>query len=263
MDRMRPLTTQRQSHRIGRHSNDMLTRLAMPRCHIGRARYDTVLLIASLMCLVVVPACTHQAHRHPHQLPNVTEYLDRLDRPERDADQKPAEVIQALDLKPGMAVGDLGSGSGYFTRRFIDSVAPGGMVYAIDVEPKALDYIREHLSPQRNPTTIHFVHAGVDNPRLPPASVDLLFVCNTYHHIEDRTRYFARAAEAIKPGGRLAVVDFYEDHRSGDLGFPKDHLVSRQLVLDELTKAGYRLTREHTFLPRQYFLEFVPPSGPQ
>ena len=234
----------------------------MLRFHIGRARYDTLLLITSLVCLVLVPACGHQAHRHSHQLPNVTEYLDRLDRPERDADQKPAEVIQALDLRPGMAIADLGSGSGYFTRRFIDSVAPGGTVYAIDVEPKALNYIRDHLSPeQRDHGTIQFVHADADNPRLPPASVDLLFLCNTYHHIEDRTRYFARAAHAIRPGGRLAVIDFYEDHRSGDLGFSKDHLVSRQFVLNELTKAGYRLTREHTFLPRQYFLEFAPPSA--
>jgi ubiquinone/menaquinone biosynthesis C-methylase UbiE len=238
-------------------------RLAMLRFHIGRT-YDTLLLITSLVCLVLVPACSHQAHRHPHQPPNVTEYLDRLDRPERDADQKPAEVIQALDLRPGMAVADLGSGSGYFTRRFVDAVAPGGTVYAIDVEPKALDYIRAHLSPeQRDHGTIHFVHADANDPRLPAASVDLLFLCNTYHHIEDRTQYFARAAHAIRPGGRLAVIDFYEDHRSGNLGFSKDRLVSQQRLMDELTRAGYRLAREHTFLPQQYFLEFAPPSAPR
>jgi arsenite methyltransferase len=211
--------------------------------------------------LLLLGACAHQDHRHARHLPNVTEYLDRLDRPERDADQKPTEVIRALELKPGMAVGDLGSGSGYFTRRFLEAVAPGGTVYAIDVEPKALEYIRSRLNPaQRHDTAVQFVHAEADNPRLPAASVDLLFVCNTYHHIEQRARYFSRAAQAIKPGGRLAVIDFYDDSRSGDLGFPKDHLVSRQLVADELAEAGYRLAREHIFLPRQYFLEFVPPS---
>lgn len=242
----------------------MLIKVAMPPSHTYRAYYDTVSILIALVGLLLLPACGHREHRHSHPLPNVTEYLDRLDRPERDADQKPTEVLQALDLRPGMSIADLGSGSGYFTRRFIDSVAPGGTVYAIDVEPKALDYIREHLTPkQRDHGTIHFVHADADNPRLPPASVDLLFLCNTYHHIEDRTQYFARAAHAIRRGGRLAVIDFYEDHRSGNLGFPKDHLASRQLALDELTKAGYRLTREHTFLPRQYFLEFAPPSGAQ
>jgi arsenite methyltransferase len=186
----------------------MLIKVAMPRSHLYRARYDTVSILIALVGLLLLPACGHREHRHSHPLPNVTEYLDRLDRPERDTDQKPAEVIQALDLKPGMSVADLGSGSGYFTRRFIDSVAPGGTVYAIDVEPKALDYIREHLNPeQRDHGIVRFVHADADNPRLPPASVDLLFLCNTYHHIENRTQYFARAAQAVRRGGRLAVID--------------------------------------------------------
>jgi arsenite methyltransferase len=230
--------------------------------HITRAGLGKHPLLVWFAGLLLLAACAHQDHHHPRQLPNVTEYLDRLDRPERDADQKPAEVIQALDLKSGMAVADLGSGSGYFTRRFLDAVAPGGTVYAIDVEPKALDYIRDHLSPApRDAAAIQFVHADADNPRLPAASVDLLFLCNTYHHIDDRARYFSRAARAIRPGGRLVVIDFYDDHRSGDLGFPKDHLVSRQLVVDELAEAGYRLAREHAFLPRQYFLEFTPPPA--
>ena len=219
-------------------------------------------LLAWLALLLLLASCARHDHPHSRQLPNVTEYLDRLDRPDRDADQKPSEVIEALELKPGMAVADLGSGSGYFTRRFLESVAPGGTVYAIDVERKALDYIRAHLS-QEQPTTssLVFIHADPDNPKLKAASVDLLFLCNTYHHIENRPQYFSRVAEAIRAGGRLVVIDFYADHRSGDLGFPKDHLVSRQKVIDELTGAGYRLGPEHTFLLRQYFLEFVPPSS--
>ena len=219
-------------------------------------------LLAWIALLLLLTACARHDHPHPRQLSNVTEYLDRLDRPDRDADQKPSEVIQALDLKPGMAVADLGSGSGYFTRRFLVSVAPGGTVYAIDVEPKALDYIRAHLNPaQPSTSSIAFIHADPDNPKLKAASVDLLFLCNTYHHIENRPRYFSHAAEAIRSGGRLIVIDFYADHRSGDLGFPKDHLISQQQVIDELTEAGYRLAREHTFLPRQYFLEFTPPPS--
>jgi arsenite methyltransferase len=220
------------------------------------------LFVAGLALLSTGFACAPHEHRQHRQLPNVTEYLDRLDRPERDIDQKPAEVVQALNLKPGMAVADLGSGSGYFTRRFIQAVAPGGTVYAIDVEPKALEYIQTHLSPAERPiSTVTFVHADPDNPKLPPASVDLLFLCNTYHHIENRSPYFSRAARAIRAGGRLAIIDFYADHRSGDLGFPKEHLISREQLIGELTKAGYRLAREHTFLPRQYFLEFDPPQS--
>jgi predicted methyltransferase len=62
---------------------------------------------------------------------------------------------------------------------------------------------------------------------------------------------------ALKPGGRIAIVDFYHDDRSGELGFPKRHLVPRETVIDEMKEAGYRLTKEHTFLSKQYFLEFV------
>lgn len=236
-------------------------------CASSRSKHSgpgTPALLAWLALLLLLPACASHDHPHPRQLSNVTEYLDRLDRPDRDADQKPSEVIQALGLTPGMAVADLGSGSGYFTRRFLESVAPGGTVYAIDVEPKALDHIRAHLSSaQPNTSILSFIHADPDNPKLKAASVDLLFLCNTYHHIENRPRYFSRAAEAIRSGGRLVVIDFYADHRSGDLGFPKDHLISHQQVIDELTEAGYRLAREHTFLPRQYFLEFLPPSSHQ
>ncbi len=217
------------------------------------------LLLAWLAFLAIGAACATHEHRHQHRLRNVTEYLDRLDRAERDVDQKPAEVVHALNLKPGMAVADLGSGSGYFTRRFLERVAPGGMVYAIDVEPKALEYIEARLSPaERTASGMTFIHADPDDSKLAPESVDLLFLCNTYHHIEDRTRYFSRVARTIRPGGRLAIIDFYADHRSGELGFPKDHLISREQAIDELTRAGYRLAREHTFLPRQYFLEFDP-----
>jgi arsenite methyltransferase len=87
--------------------------------------------------------------------------------------------------------------------------------------------------------------------------VDLIFVCNTAHHLEDRAAYFRNVRSALKPGGRVAIVDFYPDERSGDLGFPKHHLVKRETIVQEMTEAGYKLDREHTFLPRQYFLEFV------
>src|SRR5205823_4979007 len=100
--------------------------------------------------------------------------------------------------------------------------------------------------------------ASPDNPKLPKESVDLIFLCNTYHHLENRSEYFRNVRSALKPDGRIVIVDFYHDKRSGDVGFPRKHLVPRDTVVNEMTKAGYKLLREHTFLPRQYFLEFVP-----
>ena len=185
------------------------------------------------------------------------EYLDRLDRPERDQDQKPAQVVDALELKPGMHVADLGAGSGYFTRRFVEAVGETGKVYVIDVEPEALKYVEESLSRMHRRFQAEFILAKPNNPKIPAESVDLIFVCDTYHHLEDRADYFRNVKTSLKPGGRIALIDFYHDERSGDLGFPKRHLVPREKVIEEMTAAGYRLSKEHRFLPKQYFLEFT------
>lgn len=194
-------------------------------------------------------------HRRPA---DIKQYLEHLDSPERDQDQKPIQVVQALALKPGMAVADLGAGSGYFTRRFVEAVTETGKVYAIDVEPEMLTYTQQSLVHMHIPYTAEFILAQPDNPKLPTDSVDLIFVCNTYHHLDDRATYFSNVKSALKPGGRVAIVDFYHDNRSGDVGFPRQHLVARETVVEEMTKAGYKLLHEHTFLPRQYFLEFTP-----
>ncbi len=205
----------------------------------------------------VQPALAQHEHQQD-RMPSVMEYLDRLDRPERDLDQKPAQVIDALGLKPGMHIADLGAGSGYFTQRFVEAVTETGKVYVVDIEPEALKYVEERLVHMHRPYEAEFILARPDNPKLPFESIDVIFVCNTYHHLEDRTVYFRNTKSALKPGGRIAIIDFYHDERSGDLGFSKRHLVARERIVEEMTAAGYQLLKDHTFLPKQYFLEFAP-----
>lgn len=223
-------------------------------------------IIAVLTCLFWLASGTgafaqhgkgHDAgkHRNPADL---KQYLEHLDSPERDGYQKPQQVIEALTLKPGIAVADLGSGSGYFTRRFVEAVTDRGKVYAVDVEPEMLAYAKTSIEHMGVPSTVEFVLAQPDDPKLPPESVDLVFVCNVYHHLEKRADYFAKVKAALKPGGRIAVIDFHHDERSGNVGFPKRHLVAKETVISEMAKAGYSLLREHAVLPRQYFLEFAP-----
>lgn len=234
----------------------MMVDLGMVRSMIKQLTVAGFAATVSFGMLSVMPTWAQQGHQHD-RMPNVMEYLDRLDRPERDQEQKPAQVVEALGLKPGMQVADLGAGSGYFTRRFVEAVTETGKVYAIDVEPDALKYVEESLVHQHRPYAAEFILARPDNPKLPVESVELIFVCNTYHHLEDRTTYFRNLRAALKPGGRIAIVDYYHDARSGELGFPKKHLVARETVVEELTAAGYRLVKEHTFLPKQYFVEFA------
>jgi ubiquinone/menaquinone biosynthesis C-methylase UbiE len=208
--------------------------------------------------LAILPACAHQhgpQHRGPSDL---KDYIEALERPERDKDQKPDEVIKALALDRYMTIADIGAGSGYFTRKFVWEVQDKGMVYAIDIEPGMLKYNEEQVEHLHTPYNAKFVLAKEDDPLLPPNSVDLVFLCNTYHHLEKRADYFARVKAALKPKGRVAIIDFWTDGRAGNLGFSPEHLVARATVISEMTAAGYTLSKEHTFLPRQYFLEFVP-----
>jgi predicted methyltransferase len=226
-----------------------------------KVRPSVVLGSAVALCALIAflgPAAAQHGPAEHRRPPDITQYLQQLDRPERDQYQKPEQVVQALELKAGMAVADLGSGSGYFTRRFVKAVTDRGKVYAIDVEQEMLAYTKAGIERLRIPYAAEFILAGPDDPKLPPGSVDLIFVCNVYHHLEKRAQYFAGVKAALKPGGRVAIVDFYHDHRSGDVGFPRRHLVARETVVSEMGKAGYRLSREHDFLLRQYFLEFVP-----
>ena len=205
-----------------------------------------------------VYAQPHEGSPHHQRPADIHQYLEHLDRAERDTDQQPDKVVEALNLKPGLSVADIGSGSGYFTRRFIQAVTEKGKVYAIDIEPEMLQYTKDSIARMPMPSTVEFILAQPDNPQLPPQSVDLIFLCNVYHHLDHRSAYFSNVRSALKPGGRIAIVDFYHDARSGDVGFPRKHLVPRDTVVREMTDAGFRLTREHEFLPRQYFLEFSP-----
>ena len=215
----------------------------------------TIVLLAVFCSLLAGPALAQDQHRRPD---DIKQYLEQLDSTERDRYQKPSQVIEALRVKPGMAVADLGSGSGYFTRRFVEAVTETGMVFAIDVEPEMLAYVKESVIHMHTAYTAEFILAMPDSPKLPFESIDLLFVCNTVHHLEERSKYFRDLQSSLRPGARIAIIDFYPDERSGELGFPKHHLVARDTVLQEMAEAGYKLEREHSFLPRQYFLEFVP-----
>jgi arsenite methyltransferase len=208
--------------------------------------------------LGVARAQTHDESSHHRRPADIQQYLEHLDRAERDTDQQPERVIETLGLQPGLSVADIGAGSGYFTRRFVQAVTEKGKVYAVDVEPDMLQYAQAGIARMPIPSAVEFILAQPDNPQLPRQSVDLIFLCNVYHHLNDRPAYFSNVRPSLKPGGRIAVIDFYHDARSGDVGFPRKHLVARDTVVEEMAEAGFQLAREHTFLTRQYFLEFSP-----
>ena len=220
----------------------------------GTNRIVSFFLLIGLLWASPALAQHKEQRRGPSDL---QKYIESLERPDRDKDQKPDEVIKALNIDQYMAIADIGAGSGYFTRKFVWAIQDKGMVYAVDTEPGMLKYNEEMIEHLHTPYNAKFIVAKEDDPSLPPNSVDLVFICNTYHHLEKRADYFTRVKASLKKNGRVAIIDFWTDGRAGDLGFSPEHLIARETVIKEMTAAGYILSKEHTFLPRQYFLEFV------
>jgi SAM-dependent methyltransferase len=183
---------------------------------------------------------------------NAEEWARVFDDPERDAWQKPDEVIRALALPRNAAVADIGSGTGYFAVRFARAV-PQGRVFGIDIEPDMVRYLNERAK-REGLGNLTSIFGAADDPRL-PAPVDLAIVVDVYHHIGAREQYFRSVRDALKPGGRLAIIDFRPD---ASIGPPKRDRIGPEQVKRELGRAGFELVREHAFLPHQYFLVLRP-----
>src|SRR5713101_2496241 len=145
--------------------------------------------------------------QHPHHPMPLDQYIALLEDPKRDEWQKPDAVIQALHLKEGQVVADIGAGSGYFTLRLARAVGQKGRVFAVDVDEGMLDYLHQRLDKEKI-QNVQAMHVPPHDPLLIDGSLDLAFVCNTYHHLEDRDVYLRKLRKALKPDGRLVIVDF-------------------------------------------------------
>ena len=196
--------------------------------------------------LLYLAAFAPQTQHQQHPPRDAAEYAKVLESPDRDAWQKPHEVITALALRADEVIADLGAGSGYFKRRFAHHAK---LVYAVDIDPKLLAMVDKMGA--KNVKTLLASH---DDSKLPPASVDTIFICDVLHHIEHRPAYYAKLARALKPGGRVVIVDFYK--RKLPVGPPESMKLSEDQVAAEFTAAGFRRTQSFDFLPHQYYLLF-------
>lgn len=172
----------------------------------------------------------------------------------RDDWQQPQKVVESLQIRPGVLVADLGAGGGYFTFKLAGAVGPAGKVYAVDVDREMTDLIAARAK-KENSTNVETIVANPDDPLLPATGVDLIFTVNTYHHIDNRVAYFANLRKYLRPGGRIAVIDF--DRRAWLEGLMR-HYVPKEFIKREMEQAGYVLRQDLDFLGRQSFLIFVP-----
>lgn len=207
-----------------------------------------------LAVLLTASARAQTVDHHEHRFSGAEQWAEIFDDPARDEWQKPGDVIRALALPPDATVADIGAGTGYFAVRLARALPRGGVI-GVDTEPDMVRYLTERAG--REKLTNLFAQLGAtDNPALPGA-VDLVLVVDTYHHIPARERYFRALQKSLKPGGRIAIIDFKTD---SPVGPPKMARIAPGQVKQELQRAGYEVAREHAFLPYQYFLVFKPAS---
>jgi cyclopropane fatty-acyl-phospholipid synthase-like methyltransferase len=214
--------------------------------------------LVTQVALAAVATAQPPAHQPPpgadhmqHRFDDPEAYAKSFDDPARDAWQMPARVIDALALKPGQIVADVGAGTGYFSTRLARAAA-APTVFAVDIEPAMVAHLTQRAA-REGLANLRAVQASAASPNL-PAPVDVVLVVDTFHHIGSRAAYFSAVRGLLRPGGRVAIIDFRKD-APGE-GPPAHFRFTPEQISTEMEAAGYVLDARHDFLPRQHFLVY-------
>jgi ubiquinone/menaquinone biosynthesis C-methylase UbiE len=176
-----------------------------------------------------------------------------LEREERETEERPQAVIEALAIEPGQTIADLGAGSGYYSLRIAPIVGPRGKVLAVDVQRAMIASI-EARARREGVANVETILASADDPHLPPASVDLVFMVDVYHELEYPYEVMRHVREALKPGGRVALVEYRKEDPT--VPIKEVHKMSEQQIIRELTAAGFKHLRTVRTLPLQHVVLF-------
>ena len=187
--------------------------------------------------------------------PNAKTFAASFEVESREVFNLRKEIVAACRLKPGMSVADVGAGTGLFTRLFATSVAPGGSVYAADIAENFLKHITATCK-EAGITNVKTVLCKVDSSELPPAAVDVVFLCDVYHHFEFPDKTLATLHAALRPGGRLVLVDYRREEGKTPEWRLKHVRAGQDVFTREIEAAGFKLQGEEKFLKDNYMLYF-------
>lgn len=193
----------------------------------------------------------HHKHGFHKSFDDAEKWSKKFDDPARDKWQLPDETINALKLGANDKVLDLGAGTGYFSLR-IAKAYPNVTVYAADVEPDMVEYLRKQTAQRALPNHIPVIIAG--NSVELPHQVNTVIVVDTYHHIDNRPSYFGALKKHIVHGGKIVIVDFKPDSPEGP---PPDHRISKAQLITEMEEAGYSVEQDVDCCPYQYVVSFI------
>ena len=218
-----------------------------------------LLLLAAIVCLARVSAGqeARRAPAQPQQSPHGKLFapvdLGLLEAPDRDAWQKPERVMEALGIADGSVVGDLGAAGGWFTIRLARFVGPNGLVYAEDVQRQMIEAIDRRVKREGLPN-VRTVLGDTKDPHLPANRLDAILIVETYHEMEDPVTLLRNAARALKPQGRIGIIDYTKEGLGP--GPSLEDRVDPETIVRDARAAGLRLIARENFLPFQFFLIF-------
>jgi len=194
------------------------------------------------------PTEAHGHHALVHRFEHADAWAPKFDDPARDEWQRPKDVIAALELTPGMRVADVGAGTGYFEPWLSRAVGETGIVYALDVEPDMVRYMKERMVREKL-VNVQPTVAPEDGINL--VDLDRLLFVDVWHHVPNREAYAIKIRNALKPGGKVVIVDFTLDSEHGP---PKHHRLAPEMIVRELAAGGLSATVSATKLPEQYIV---------
>jgi len=200
------------------------------------------------------------AINRPYLDPDFAQWVERFESPGREVYDRRAAIVAASGVKPGMRVADIGAGTGLFTLLFARAVGPTGHVTAVDISPTFVANIQRRAQNEKLGNVSTRVNSQTDTG-LPPASIDLAFISDSYHHFEQPRAMLASIHRALRAGGSLVVIDFERDEGKSS-GWVLGHVrAGKQGVISEIEAAGFRLAADIRLLEQNYFLRFVKVSG--
>jgi ubiquinone/menaquinone biosynthesis C-methylase UbiE len=174
----------------------------------------------------------------------------------RAAWQLPDRVIASLEIEPGDYVADIGAGDGYFTFRLADAVGSNGKVFAVEVDDELVEALRRKADDSEY-SRVQVIKGRYDDPLLPDGELDLIFFCNSYHHIQSRPDYFDRLRQDLTSEGRVAIIDMKASFLVR-FTVPSGHWTTIETMREEMQRANYRQVEGFDFLPAQNFALFSP-----
>ena len=228
---------------------------------MNQSPHSLVRLLVTLALVPFAQAATAQeksvrpAINQPFENPDVKNFVGIFEGESREIFTKRKEIVAACKLKPEMVVADVGAGTGLFTRLFAKEVGPKGKVYAVDIAPKFIEHVEKTCKDADIKNVVGIV-CTADSVKLPPKSVDLVFICDTYHHFEFPFKTMASIHEALRPGGQVVVVDFHRIPGKSREWVLNHVRAGQEVVVKEIEQSGFKKVGEEKLLSENYLIRF-------